>query len=172
MADFTPAYEAVILSEGGYRLTNIPGDRGGQTYAGISRTMNPSWPGWDYIDRGETPPTQMVRSFYRAGWWLPIRGDDIADQRVAASVFNFAVNTSAYGEPKLAVKLAQLVVGVTPDGDLGPKTLAALNAFNPELFLARFALAKVARYAAICNKDRSQSRFLLGWLNRSLEGAQ
>lgn len=35
MADFLPAFEEVVLNEGGYKLTDIKQDRGGQTYAGI-----------------------------------------------------------------------------------------------------------------------------------------
>ena len=31
MADFNPAFEKMIHDEGGFQLTNIPGDRGGQT---------------------------------------------------------------------------------------------------------------------------------------------
>jgi lysozyme family protein len=171
MADFASAYDAMILAEGGYVLHNVAGDRGGQTYAGIARKMNPNWAGWGAIDRGEIPPTQMVRDFYRDGWWEPIRGDAIADQRVASSIFDFAVNTSAYGRPAVAVKLAQIVAGVAPDGAFGPKTLEAVNAMDGALFVARYAVAKIARYRDIVQRDRSQLRFLLGWLNRALKGA-
>jgi lysozyme family protein len=171
MADFIPAYEAMILDEGGYKLHRVPGDAGGDTYAGIARNMNPGWAGWAYIDRGETTPTQMVRDFYRAGWWVPIRGDEIVDQGVASSIFNFAVNTSAYGRPATAIKLAQIAARVAPDGDLGPKTLEAVNALDGELFELRYFLAKMTRYAEICNKRRDQSKFLLGWTNRSIKEA-
>ena len=37
MAEFLPAFESMILHEGGYVLHDVPGDRGGQTYTGISR---------------------------------------------------------------------------------------------------------------------------------------
>ena len=30
-------------------------------------------------------------------------------------------------------------------------------------------LTKVSRYAEICNRDRTQSKFLLGWINRTLK---
>lgn len=174
MADFLPAYEAMILAEGGYKLHTVEGDAGGATYAGIARTKNPDWPGWAHIDRGETPPTQMVRDFYRAGWWVPLQCDAIRDQRIAQAIFSFGVNTSAYGKPEVAAKLAQIVVGVTPDGDVGPKTVAAINDYHPELFQAQYALAKLARYAEICNRDKSRTQarqFLLGWVNRVLKEA-
>jgi lysozyme family protein len=171
VADFLSCYESMITDEGGYKLHTVAGDAGGMTYAGIARNMNPQWPGWAHIDRGDIPPSQMVRDFYRAGWWVPIKGDEIVDQGAASSIFNFAVNTSAYGKPQTAIKLAQIAVGVTPDGDFGPKTLAAINALDGELFELRYFLAKVTRYAEICNRNRSQSKFLLGWVNRSVKEA-
>ena len=36
MATFDPAFDKMIRNEGGFKLTNIEGDRGGQTYAGIA----------------------------------------------------------------------------------------------------------------------------------------
>lgn len=172
MADFQPAYERMIVNEGGYVLHQVQGDRGGLTYAGIARNMNPQWPGWAHVDRGDTPPSQLVRDFYLAGYWQPLRGDEINEQRVAETLFDFAVNTSSPGRPAVAVKLAQVVVGTTPDGVVGPKTLQALNFMDPELFLARYALAKLARYRDICARDKTQRQFLFGWLNRTLKEAQ
>lgn len=168
MATFDPIYEKMISDEGGYQLTDVEGDKGGQTYAGIARNMNPDWPGWSFIDRREIPPTSMVRDFYRQGYWEPIRGDELP-QGIADTIFNFAVNTSAPRRPVVAIKLAQLVVHATPDGVLGEKTLAALQACDEHLFGMAYALAKIARYRDICMKDRTQTKFLLGWINRVLE---
>jgi len=165
MASFLPAYERVIVLEGGYTLHNVKDDRGGQTYAGISRKYWPTWAGWQYIDRGEIPPTPLVREFYRENFWNVVRGDEIENQDVALSIYSSAVNI----DTKVATRLVQVVVGTTPDGDFGPRTLAALNAFNPALFLARLSIAKVARYAEIVRRDRSQGKFLLGWISRVLK---
>jgi lysozyme family protein len=168
MADFNPAFEKMIHDEGGYQLTDIPGDRGGMTYAGIARNPNPQWAGWALVDRKEMggPLTSLVREFYRQNYWDRIRGDELNNQEIAETIFNFAVNTGT----GVAVKLAQVIVGVTPDGGIGPKTLERLNICTAEKFIPSYALAKVGRYAAICNKDRSQSKFLLGWINRTLQG--
>jgi lysozyme family protein len=164
MAEFAPIYERMILDEGGYRLTNVAGDRGGQTYAGIARNRHPGWVGWSHIDKGETPPTALVREFYRSQFWNPIRGDQIVNQIVANDIFNFAVNAGV----GIAVKLAQITVGVASDGVAGPVTLAALNKVDPHDFNKAYALAKIARYRDIVQRDRSQSKFLLGWINRTL----
>lgn len=170
MADFAPAYEQMLINEGGYVLHEVEGDRGGMTYAGIARKFNPDWEGWPYIDRGETPPTQMVRAWYHANYWLPIAGDSIINQGIASSIFNFAVNSSAPGRPAVAIKLAQIVVGATPDGVMGPRTVAALNTYPPDKFGPVYTLAKIARYRDIVMRDRSQAKFLLGWINRALGG--
>lgn len=165
MADFLPAFEAMIRREGGYKLHTVEHDTGGMTYAGIARNKNPQWAGWIIIDQGGTPQADLVRGFYRSNFWNPLRLDEVSDQRVASSLFDFAVNAGT----GTASKLAQIVVGTTPDGRIGAKSIEALNASNPELFLAHFTLAKIARYRDIVRRDRNQQKFLLGWINRALE---
>lgn len=165
MADFLPAFERMLIAEGGYVLHTVPGDRGGMTYAGIARNMNPGWAGWSVIDAGGTPHADLVRGFYRAQYWDVIKGDQITSQAIAQTIFDFHVNAGA-----VARKLAQIVVGVTPDGSFGPKTVEALNAYDEDKFVMAYALAKIARYRDIVMRDRSQNKFLLGWLNRTLQG--
>lgn len=164
---FEKAFSATMAREGGYVLHTVEGYTGGMTYAGIARNKNPDWPGWKHVDRGDVPPTEMVRKFYYTGYWVPIRGDELRYD-IAASIFDFAVNSSAPGRPVTAVKLAQQVAGVEPDGVIGPKSVAALNAIPAEIFEAQFFVQKMRRYAEIVAKNRTQSKFLFGWLNRSL----
>ncbi len=166
MAEFTPAYEQCIRLEGGYSLHDVQGDRGGQTYAGISRKHWPKWAGWSVVDTGSQPAAQLVRDFYGANFWQPMRLDLVRDQDVAEAIFLGVVNGG-----QAVVKLLQIVLGVTPDGVLGPRTMLAINAADPELLLARFTLAKIVRYRDIVMRDRGQGKFLLGWLNRALAEA-
>jgi len=167
MADFLPAFEKMIVNEGGYVLHTVPGDRGGQTFAGIARNAWPKWPGWSVIDQGGKPDAETVRRFYRENFWQPVRGDEINDQDVARTLFDFAVNAGT----RTAVILAQTVAAVTPDGKIGPKTIGAINALDPDKFILAYALAKIARYRDIVTRDRSQQKFLLGWINRTLREA-
>lgn len=162
---FETAYDRMIRQEGGYKLTDIKNDRGGQTYAGIARKLHPHWIGWTDIDDGRIPATDLVRGFYRQQFWQPIKGDKLPPE-IADSMFNFGVNAGV----KTAIKLAQIAVGAQPDGDIGQKTISALQSIEPEKFRLRYALAKTKRYAEIVNRDRSQGKFLLGWINRTLEG--
>ena len=169
MANFEQAFEKMISDEGGYVLHTVPGDTGGMTYAGIARNKNPQWGGWNLIDNKEINNpllTGMVRGFYKAEFWDRLRGDEVTNQTVAESVFNFGVNTGL----SVAVKLAQLIVGATPDGAVGNVTLQKFNNAEPESFKKSYALAKITRYADICNRNRTQSKFLLGWVQRTLRG--
>lgn len=169
IADFTPAFEKMIRNEGGYRLTDVAADRGGQTYAGIARNIHPNWPGWRHIDLKDLQNLELstlVRTFYEEQFWIKVAGDKVTNQVIAESIFDFAVNSGV----AIAIKLAQLVVGSVPDGRIGPVTLERLNATPEDQFVMKYALAKIKRYSDICNRDRTQSKFLLGWINRTLGG--
>ena len=162
MADFPPIFDHILKIEGGLRLINVPGDRGGMTFAGISRRAHPDWVGWVAIDRGNLPDRDAVQAFYIAEYWAPISGRSIIDPDVAEVLMSSAVLSGK----RRAVKMAQACVEATVDGFMGPSTLAAINAMDPHLFDARFALARMNRYRKICNHSRAQSKFLLGWMNR------
>lgn len=167
MAEFLPAFERMLTNEGGYVLHDVAGDKGGQTYAGIARNRWPQWAGWSIIDQGGEPQPDLVRGFYRSHFWAAMRLDEVKSQDVARMLFDFGINSGV----GTAVKLAQIVVGTTPDGRMGPKTLTALNAIDPAVFVPTYSLAKVARYRDIVVRDRSQIKFIIGWLNRTLKEA-
>jgi lysozyme family protein len=172
MANFIKAYEKMIRNEGGYVNHKVAGDRGGQTFAGIARRFHPNWEGWHLIDMNESNREEsnrediipMVMSFYREKFWDRLKADQIHNQLIAESLFDFSVNTGL----TTAIKLAQIVVNANPDGIIGSNTLEKLNATQEQLFITKYALAKVARYTNIVKRDRSQKKFLLGWLNRTL----
>lgn len=169
MADYITAFEKMIINEGGFVLHNVTGDRGGQTYAGIARNFHSDWEGWAIIDKGNLDHpglTRMVRDFYKHNFWDKVKVEDIHHQGVAEAIFDFAVNAGV----KTASKLAQLVIGATPDGIIGPKSVSKLNDVDEEHFIAKYALAKIARYAEICKRNPVQKKFLLGWINRTLGG--
>lgn len=156
MADYEPAVMKTLAREGGARYTEVPGDTGGATKYGISKR---AYPQLDIANITE----QQAKDIYRADYWNAVRGDEIGAQAVAENMFDTAVNMGV----SRAVKLAQLALGLKPvDGQLTAATFAALNAAEADRFLADFTLAKVARYVSLCNTNRSQSKFLLGWLNR------
>lgn len=157
MANFELAVTKTLLREGGSKLTKTPGDVGGVTKYGISKRAYPQ------IDI-EKLTEEKAKQIYRTDYWDKINADLIPSQIVAEEIFDTAVNMGVKG----AVKLVQLVLNLVPDGQFGPKTLAAVISLDDASFLTKFKLVKIARYAAICNSDPIQTKFLLGWINRTL----
>ena len=162
MAEFNHHIEDLITKEGGYVLTDVRGDRGGQTYAGISRRANPNWSGWRYVDQDQTPPRDLVHALYRALYWDSMSLDDVSDD-----IAEMLLSSAVLSGPRTAAKLLQAALGVTVDGVIGSQSTMALRAADPQLLEARFALARIARFNRIA-KDRSQLKFLRGWINRVL----
>ena len=155
------AFDTVIASEGGYQLTTLQGDAGGQTYAGIARVPNPQWEGWALIDQGKTPPKEMVMHFYKTAIWDKIKGDDLPTG-LDYLVYDFAVNAG----PGQSAKMLQRAVGVADDGAIGNMTLAAVRSHNAQDLIEEFTKKKAEFYDAIVAKRPENGRFLKGWLNR------
>jgi lysozyme family protein len=176
MANFATAFEQTMKAEGGY--VNDPQDPGGETYKGVARKMNSKWDGWIDIDMakreknfpanldGNARLQEKIRQFYEVNYWDKIRGDEITNQDIAESIFDFAVNAGVI----TSSKLAQITVRAEPDGTIGPECLKKLNAEDPRSFLALFALNKIARYLSICEKRADSRKFFYGWVKRTVEG--
>lgn len=174
MSNFIEAFRKTIENEGGY--TNDPDDPGGETFKGIARKMNSKWEGWVTIDMlkrqsgfpasadRDSELREQVGMFYLNSFWNKIGGDDIQNQQIAESVFDFAVNAGV----GTSSALAQMVVGVKADGVIGPDSLTAINAFDPEHFLAAFTVAKIARYVNIVKKRPTSRKYFYGWILRAL----
>jgi len=154
------SFDEVIRSEGGFVLTDISGDLGGQTYAGIARKPNPSWVGWKLIDDGVMPNKTMVMDFYKT-IWNSVKCDDLPSE-VDYLIYDFAVNAGA-GQ---SAKLLQRAVGVTVDGKIGPITLAAVNSKDAKELIDLFTEQKKAFYNLIVQNRHEQVKFLKGWMNR------
>ena len=174
MADFKKALAITLKNEGGY--VSDPQDPGGETYKGIARNMNSKWNGWATIDSmkkqsgfprnldNNVDLQEEVEQFYKTNYWDKVKGDDIVDQDVAFSIFDFGVNAGI----GTAASLAQMVVGADADGVIGQGTLSAINQFDPHHFIASFTVAKIMRYIAIVQKRPTSQKYFYGWVRRAV----
>lgn len=161
MADYQRAIVKTLAHEGGAKYTDDPADRGGATKYGISQR---AYPNLDIRNLTE----EQAREIYKRDYWDRVLGDEIKSQMVAESLFDTSVNMGV----RTASRLAQVALGIDPaDGIIGSHSLAKINETDPSAFIAAFTITKIARYAHICNRDGTQKRFLLGWINRTLGGA-
>ena len=154
MANFDRIIIRTLAHEGG--LSNDKTDAGGLTKYGISQR---AYPDEDIANLTK----ERAKQLYRRDYWMPIQGDSISFNQTAYLIFDMAVNAGV----RTAVKMAQRVVGVTDDGSIGPKTLAALNKKNPGEFAAGYVKERQTYYRGIVSRKPDQAKFLVGWLRRA-----
>jgi lysozyme family protein len=136
--NFESALEAVLHHEGGF--VNHPADPGGMTNLGVTKKVWEEWVGHEVDEktmRGLTP--DIVGPMYKAKYWDKVKGDDLPSG-VDYAVFDAAVNSG----PGRAAKWLQSCVGVEPDGGIGPKTLAAVAAFDPAELVEDYAKRRLS----------------------------
>jgi lysozyme family protein len=120
------SFKMVLAHEGGF--VNHPKDPGGMTNLGVTKA---AWEGYvgkpvdEAFMRSLTP--EVVKPFYKAMYWDKIRGDDLP-AGVDYAAYDLAVN-SGTGR---AAKYLQQIAGVTADGAIGPKSIEAIKACDPE----------------------------------------
>jgi lysozyme family protein len=181
--------ERVLVREGWPKYTDDPNDRGGPTKGGVTlKTLN-AWRGRsctrEELRALEKPEALLI--FRRM--YAEVRGIDLlAELPVRAQVVDNAILSG----PRQAVKDLQRVVGATPDGYIGKKTMKAVmlsgvhldNALavrrtkrlvkivanNRRKFKQQLeAASTLAQMRKVVREDQDQSTFANGWVDRSLE---
>jgi lysozyme family protein len=150
------AFKMMLASEGGY--VNHPSDPGGMTNLGVTKRVWEEWVGRESNEkemRSLTP--EMVAPLYKRKFWEACHCD-LLPSGVDYLVFDFAVNAG----PGRSAKILQTAIGVTPDGGIGPITLAAVQAQDPVELVEKFSQAKEDFYRSLNTFDT----FGKGWLNR------
>jgi lysozyme family protein len=193
MASFEIADRVTRSNEGGWQ--NDPDDRGNDsaghgTYRGIASKIHPAWKGWPIVSEelaklGQQPPCgtkayreftrkvdaalapnealqDMVCKFYKANFWDVLRLDDFASQELANKLYDSAVNQG----PGTAAMILQRILGVMPDGSIGPVTIAAANKRDGTKLAAEFKDARIAKYKALASARPDQAKYLSTWIAR------
>lgn len=120
---FDEAFEKLIGHEGGY--SNHPDDPGGETMFGVTARVARAN---GYAGAMRDLPLSTAKSIYRASYWDSVRADELPDA-VRFDVFDASVNSG----PGQAVRFLQRATGSTDDGRLGPLTMRAVKAMDPQL---------------------------------------
>lgn len=123
--NFDQSFERLIGHEGGY--VNDPRDPGGETKFGVSKR---AYPREDI--KGLT--LDRAKAIYLRDYWGPAGCDAVPDA-IKFDLFDMAVNS---GVMAAATTLQRAVGGLVVDGEIGPKTLQALNVMPATRLVARF----------------------------------
>jgi lysozyme family protein len=174
--DVDALIDALIEREGGF--VSHPADKGGPTCFGITETVARAH---GYAGLMRQLPRAEAAAIYRRLYWQRPKIDDVARRSpaLAAELFDTGVNMG----PAVAVTFLQCALtalnrggrdylDLTPDGRIGPVTLAALDAFlairgkrSGEIVLLRALEAlQGERYLRLAERRPANEAFLYGWL--------
>ena len=150
--NFDEAFHHLLGHEGGY--VNHPDDPGGETNWGVTKVVARQH---GYEGLIKDMPVEVAKAVYRKSYWDAVQADNLPPA-IRYAVFDAAVNSGV----GTSVRWLQQSVGATPDGVLGPKTLAALNEVNPDGLLRRM----LARRLRAMTDMKGWPSFSAGWTRR------
>lgn len=172
--------EALLEREGGY--VNHPADRGGPTNFGITQEVARAH---GYHGDMRALPRVEALEIYKRLYWLKPRFDAVAMRMpmIAAELFDTGVNMG----PAVAVTFLQRALNalnrnqqdfadLVPDGRIGAKTLAALEAYREtrgasggeRVLLRALEALQGERYLRLAERRPANEAFLYGWLANRL----
>ena len=161
MADYTKLKPFILRWEGGYVCDKD--DLGGATNKGITLATFRQYYGQNKTAADLKRLTdQQWEHIFKTGYWDKWLGDKIESQSVANMVVDWVwCSGAAYG-----IKIPQRVLGVTADGIVGAKTIAALNAQDPKTLFNRLKQERLDFIGRICQTRPQNRKFKKGWENR------
>ena len=175
----------ILKYEGGF--VNDPADSGGATNKGVTIATWRSV-GYDKDGDGDIDVQDLklisnkdVRDrVLKPHYWDRWKADNIQSQKIANILVDWV-----WGSGKHGIVIPQRLLGVAVDGIVGAKTLAAVNAADPDVLFDRIYQARetflrditnqsIASYEKKINRKATNAelmkytkkRFIKGWLNR------
>jgi len=139
--NFDAAFDLLLKHEGGY--SDHAADPGGKTRFGITEAV-----AREVGYRGDMRelPLDLAKRIYKDKYWDTVKAEQLP-AAVRYSVFDAAVNSG----PGQSAKWLQRALGVKDDGVIGPQTLAAANAANPDALRMRMLGQRLRFMAGLAN---------------------
>jgi len=150
--NFDAAFDLLLKHEGGY--SDHAADPGGKTRFGITEAV-----AREVGYRGDMRelPLDLAKRIYKDRYWDAVKAEQLPST-VRYVVFDAAVNSG----PGQSAKWLQRALGVADDGVIGPRTLTAANAANPDALKMRMLGQRLRFMAGLTNWPA----FSRGWAIR------
>lgn len=152
MSVFDIIFERLMLHEGGY--VNHPNDPGGETMWGVTKRVAQAH---GYHGSMRKLPKALAKQITEKSYYKAVKGDQL-DRLIAWQLTDAAYN---HGN-RQAVKFLQRAVGVTADGLIGPRTLAATAEMDKNDVVLLFNAERIEFYTGL----RGWISFGKGWARR------
>ena len=166
MADIHKLASFILTWEGGF--VDDPLDRGGATNLGVTLS---TWRQVGYDKTGDgiididdlrlLTPEEVIFDVLKPHYWDRWKADRIESQSVANIVVDWV-----WGSGKHGITNVQALLGVTVDGIVGEKTLAAINAQEPRQLFDRIKRKREEFIENLVRRNPTQKVFRAGWLRR------
>ena len=157
--------DAILFHEGGF--SNLAEDRGSATNFGITAVTLGA-----HRHLGRAATTEEVRTMTQEEARTIYRQRYITDPGFTAiadgTLRHVVVDDAVMSGPTTAIRHLQLALNVPSDGRWGPVTAAAVAACDAKAALVGMVKARCLHYAQIVRSDRSQAKFIVGWISRAL----
>lgn len=147
-------------------FANDPDDLGGATMCGVTLATFT-----EYCRRKGYPRPTIVRlkaitykewlEILKTMFWDKWKADQINNESIALILVDWVWGSGKYG-----ITIPQKAIGVTADGIVGPKTIAAVNAKDPKQLFDLIRKERLAYIERICRSRSTNLKYKRGWLNR------
>ena len=147
-------------------FANDPDDLGGATMCGVTLVTFT-----EYCRRKGYPRPTIVRlkaikytewlEILKTMFWDKWKADQINNESIALILVDWVWGSGKYG-----ITIPQKAIGVTADGIVGPKTIAAVNAKDPKQLFDLIRKERLAYIERICRSRPTNLKYKRGWLNR------
>jgi lysozyme family protein len=167
MADFKPAFLFTLQHEDSTRSGKVTEDAGGRTRFGIAEKFHPDLGEEFFTGPAEEALVEAEKIEEREYWDTLLLGE-VENQNVANKIFDMSVNMGVRQAAVYAQRAANSQVQqLKEDGNIGPKTLAAINAIDPQSFYGLLCQFSASHYRHIATNNPAQAVNLAGWLKRA-----